>query len=69
MESLNISSLELLDLVSKALEIPQSTYSYLEDHTDGSQLAIAEQFILDNVGEGVLEQIENNKKQWKKQEE
>jgi len=60
MSNLNINKLELLDIVSKALEIPQSTYSYLEDHTDGSQLAIAEQFILDNISKRVLEQIQNN---------
>ena len=59
MSNLNINKLELLDIVSKALEIPQSTYTYLEDHTDGSQLAIAEQFILDNISKRVLEQIQN----------
>ena len=61
MSNLNISKLELLDIVTKALEIPQSTYAYLEDHTDGSQLAIAEQFILDNVSKRVLAQIQNKK--------
>jgi hypothetical protein len=61
MSNLNISKLELLDIVNKALEIPQSTYAYLEDHTDGSQLAIAEQFILDNVSKRVLAQIQNKK--------
>jgi len=57
-KELTISKFELLDIVSKALEIPQSTYIYLEDHTDGSELAIAEQFILDNVSKRVLKQIE-----------
>jgi len=61
MSNLNISKLELLDIVTKALEIPQSTYACLEDHTDGSQLAIAEQFILDNVSKRVLAQIQNKK--------
>lgn len=61
MSNLNISKLELLDIVTKALEIPQSTYAYLEDHTDGSQLAIAEQFILDNISKRVLAQIQNKK--------
>ena len=61
MSNLNISKLELLDIVTKALEIPQSTYAYLEDHTDGSQLAIAEQFILDNVSKRVLAQIQYKK--------
>lgn len=61
MNDLNINKLELLDLVSRALEIPQSTYSYLEDHTDGTQLAIAEQFILDNISKRVLTQIQNKK--------
>jgi hypothetical protein len=59
MSDLNITQLELIDIVSKALEIPQSTYTYLEDHTDGSKLAIAEQFILDNISKRVLEQIQN----------
>ena len=61
MNNLNITKLELLDIVSKALEIPQSTYAYLEDHTDGSELAIAEQFILDNISKRVLVQIHNKK--------
>ena len=61
MNNLNINNLELLDLVSKALEIPQSTYSYLEDHTDGTKLAIAERFIYDNVSKSVLEQLNQNK--------
>ena len=61
MNDLNINKLELLDLVSRALEIPQSTYSYLEDHTDGTRLAIAERFILDNISKRVLTQIQNKK--------
>ena len=61
-KTLNISNLELLDLVNKALEIPQSTYSYLEDHTDGSELAIAEKFIYDNVSHDVLKQLLNQNK-------
>jgi len=60
-KEINITHPELLDIVSKASEIPQSTYSYLEDHTDGSELAIAEQFILDNISKKVLVQIQNKK--------